>query len=82
MAVRASLRCVAAVITTASDTPRRLDRQQAGSYTVPAGAAAGCDLLILILKNKIKRSQLSAAPAGLMFVRSAENHLYPSFTYR
>ncbi|WP_232967019.1 hypothetical protein, partial [Pseudomonas koreensis] len=26
------------------------------------GAAAGCDLLILILKNKIKRSQPSAAP--------------------
>ncbi|MBK5533339.1 hypothetical protein JFT91_12115 [Pseudomonas sp. TH08] len=28
------------------------------------GAAEGCDLLILILKNKIKRSQPSAAPTG------------------
>ncbi|WP_236645199.1 hypothetical protein, partial [Pseudomonas sp. RIT288] len=28
------------------------------------GAAAGCDLLILILKSKIKRSQPSAAPTG------------------
>jgi hypothetical protein len=26
------------------------------------GAAAGCDLLILSLKNKIKRSQPAAAP--------------------
>src|ERR1700759_1977293 len=28
---------------------------------VPVGAAAGCDLLILILKKKIKRSQPAAA---------------------
>jgi hypothetical protein len=30
----------------------------------PVGAAAGCDLLILFLKIKIKRSQPAAAPAG------------------
>jgi hypothetical protein len=29
----------------------------------PAGAAAGCDFLILPLKNQIKRSQPAAAPA-------------------
>jgi hypothetical protein len=28
------------------------------------GAAEGCDLLILTFKNKIKRSQPSAAPTG------------------
>src|SRR5690349_4581611 len=28
----------------------------------PVGAAEGCDLLILIFKNKIKRSQHAAAP--------------------
>src|SRR5690606_24090496 len=31
---------------------------------VPVGAAAGCDLLMLIVKNKIKRSQPSPAPTG------------------
>ncbi|EPA92444.1 hypothetical protein PG5_65570 [Pseudomonas sp. G5(2012)] len=30
----------------------------------PVGAAAGCDLLILILNSKIKRSQPAAAPTG------------------
>ncbi|MGS0545121.1 hypothetical protein HXW87_13590 [Pseudomonas sp. Y5-11] len=30
----------------------------------PVGAAEGCDLLILFLKIKIKRSQPSAAPTG------------------
>ncbi|WP_148053195.1 hypothetical protein [Pseudomonas frederiksbergensis] len=30
----------------------------------PVGAAEGCDLLILILNSKIKRSQPSAAPTG------------------
>ncbi|EPA97184.1 hypothetical protein PG5_24930 [Pseudomonas sp. G5(2012)] len=30
--------------------------------TIPVGAAAGCDLLILIFKSKIKRSQPAAAP--------------------
>jgi hypothetical protein len=30
----------------------------------PVGAAEGCDLLILFLKIKVKRSQPSAAPAG------------------
>ena len=35
-------------------------------YSSPSvGAAAGCDLLILLLKIKIKRSQPSAAPTGL-----------------
>jgi hypothetical protein len=29
------------------------------------GAAEGCDLLILIFKIKVKRSQPSAAPTGL-----------------
>jgi hypothetical protein len=29
----------------------------------PAGAAAGCDFLILPLKNQVKRSQPAAAPA-------------------
>ncbi len=29
---------------------------------VPVGAAAGCDLLTLLLKIKIKRSQPAAAP--------------------
>ncbi|MBK5352455.1 hypothetical protein JFU37_08035 [Pseudomonas sp. TH41] len=28
----------------------------------PVGAAEGCDLLILLLKTKIKRSQPAAAP--------------------
>jgi hypothetical protein len=31
---------------------------------IRVGAAEGCDLLILIFKNKIKRSQPSAAPTG------------------
>jgi hypothetical protein len=31
----------------------------------PAGAAEGCDLLILLFKGKIKRSQPSAAPTGV-----------------
>jgi hypothetical protein len=35
-----------------------------GDDTIPVGAAEGCDLLMLILKNKIKRSQPSAAPTG------------------
>ncbi|MCU7218387.1 hypothetical protein, partial [Pseudomonas sp. VE 196-7] len=35
-----------------------------GTQYPPVGAAEGCDLLILILKNKIKRSQPSAAPTG------------------
>ncbi|CAI8875377.1 hypothetical protein EMIT0215P_20450 [Pseudomonas serboccidentalis] len=42
-----------------------LQRGQQEEYDPPpVGAAAGCDLLILILilKNKIKRSQPSAAP--------------------
>jgi hypothetical protein len=30
----------------------------------PVGAAEGCDLLILFLKIKVKRSQPSAAPTG------------------
>jgi hypothetical protein len=30
----------------------------------PVGAAEGCDLLIVLLKIKIKRSQPSAAPTG------------------
>ncbi len=30
----------------------------------PVGAAEGCDLLTLIFKNKIKRSQPAAAPTG------------------
>ncbi|WP_160165325.1 hypothetical protein [Pseudomonas sp. GM30] len=30
----------------------------------PVGAAEGCDLLMVLLKNKIKRSQPSAAPTG------------------
>jgi hypothetical protein len=30
----------------------------------PVGAAEGCDLLALFLKDKIKRSQPSAAPTG------------------
>ncbi len=30
----------------------------------PVGAAAGCDLLTLIFKNKVKRSQPAAAPTG------------------
>jgi hypothetical protein len=30
----------------------------------PVGAAEGCDLLILDIKIKIKRSQPSAAPTG------------------
>jgi hypothetical protein len=33
----------------------------------PVGAAAGCDLLILIFKNQIKRSQPSAAPTGVLW---------------
>jgi hypothetical protein len=31
----------------------------------PVGAAEGCDLLILLLKNNIKRSQPAAAPTGV-----------------
>jgi hypothetical protein len=31
------------------------------------GAAAGCDLLTLVLKNTIKRSQPAAAPTGFPF---------------
>jgi hypothetical protein len=34
----------------------------------PVGAAAGCDLLILLLKTKIKRSQLAAAPTGVIAI--------------
>jgi hypothetical protein len=33
----------------------------------PVGAAEGCDLLILIFKNQIKRSQPSAAPTGVLW---------------
>jgi hypothetical protein len=33
--------------------------------TPPVGAAEGCDLLILILNTKIKRSQPSTAPTGV-----------------
>jgi hypothetical protein len=33
---------------------------------IPVGAAEGCDLLILLLKNKIKRSQPAAAPTGFV----------------
>ncbi|VVO91946.1 hypothetical protein PS898_02362 [Pseudomonas fluorescens] len=33
-----------------------------GAKRPPVGAAEGCDLLTLILKNKVKRSQPSAAP--------------------
>jgi hypothetical protein len=33
---------------------------------VNVGAAEGCDLLMLILKSKIKRSQPSAAPTGIV----------------
>ncbi|MBK5414700.1 hypothetical protein [Pseudomonas sp. TH31] len=32
------------------------------SHAAPVGAAEGCDLLILVFKIKIKRSQPSAAP--------------------
>jgi len=35
-------------------------------FTPPVGAAEGCDLLTLIVKNKIKRSQPSAAPTGVI----------------
>jgi hypothetical protein len=35
-----------------------------GDDTILVGAAEGCDLLMLILKNKINRSQPSAAPTG------------------
>ncbi|CAI8894885.1 hypothetical protein EMIT0232MI5_30377 [Pseudomonas sp. IT-232MI5] len=35
------------------------------------GAAEGCDLLILILKIKVKRSQPSAAPTGFPMWMSA-----------
>jgi hypothetical protein len=31
----------------------------------PVGAAEGCDLLLLLLKIKIKRSQPAAAPTGM-----------------
>ncbi|WP_158275056.1 hypothetical protein [Pseudomonas sp. HMWF021] len=34
------------------------------STSTPVGAAAGCDLLMLFFKSKIKRSQPSAAPTG------------------
>jgi hypothetical protein len=34
---------------------------------IPVGAAEGCDLLILTFQNKIKRSQPSAAPTGVLF---------------
>jgi hypothetical protein len=41
---------------------------QAGNFlllnALTVGAAEGCDLLILICKNKIKRSQPAAAPTG------------------
>ncbi|MBV6827146.1 hypothetical protein [Pseudomonas sp. PD9R] len=40
------------------------------------GAAEGCDLLILILKNKIKRSQPSAAPTGSNVIRDNPEQLY------
>jgi hypothetical protein len=35
------------------------------------GAAAGCDLLILLLKANVKRSQPSAAPTGLRSSQTA-----------
>ncbi|MNK88968.1 hypothetical protein D3C87_1089600 [compost metagenome] len=37
---------------------------QLNHRSIPVGAAAGCDLLILILKTKIKRSQPASAPTG------------------
>jgi hypothetical protein len=40
---------------------------------IPVGAAAGCDLLILLLKNKIKRSQPAAAPTGFVAPKLTQN---------
>ncbi|PTT25641.1 DUF4381 domain-containing protein [Pseudomonas sp. HMWF021] len=38
----------------------------------PVGAAEGCDLLILLFKGKIKRSQPSAAPTGVAAMGRSE----------
>ncbi|WP_126359746.1 hypothetical protein [Pseudomonas fluorescens] len=43
----------------------------------PVGAAAGCDLLMLFLQIKIKRSQPSAAPTGCLLAVNPGNNSAP-----
>ncbi|WP_150615426.1 hypothetical protein [Pseudomonas fluorescens] len=58
------------------DFPDKHRQSAAGAVALiaqtPVGAAEGCDLLILIFKSKIKRSQPSATPTGDVFSQQKE----------